>query len=295
MTEPAEFLDRPVNIERADADIYVEQVGRADAPAVYYLHGGPGYNSFSFRDLAGDELDEFQLLYADQRGAGRSYSSSPFDLDVLADDVRAVLDALEIPTATFLAHGFGAQVAVRAAGRAPARVERLVLVNPWLSMPMLARDLQRHAALEAGHPDEALPPEGALADAETLDPEPLVDQAFGWVNAKNLFDQMEFPSPSSRLKLEHSDATALFGPAEAVEPEGVWRLDVLEELAGLRVPTVVLLGTRDQTAYPTQAEAALERLPAALTSLLDAGHYPWVDDPETFGPLLREALRVRTP
>ncbi len=295
MKDDAPSLDRPLNIERADADLYVEQVGRADAPAVYYLHGGPGYNSFSFRDLAGDELEDFQLLYADQRGAGRSYSASPFDLDLLADDVRAVLDALEIGSASLLAHGFGAQVAVRAASRTPERFERLVMVNPWLSMPMLARDLQRRAAHEAGHPDEALPPESALADPETLDPDLLVDQAFGWMNAKSLFDQMQFPSPSSRLKLEHSDATALFGPHEAPEPEGVWHLDALEELAALHLPTVVLLGTRDATAYPGQAEAALERLPRALTSLLDAGHYPWVDDSETFGPLLREALRVRTP
>jgi proline iminopeptidase len=262
---------------------------------VYYLHGGPGYNSFSFRDLAGDDLEDFQLLYADQRGAGRSYSTSRFDLDLLADDVRAVLDALEIGKASLLAHGFGALVAVRAAHRTPERFERLVMVNPWLSMPMLARDLQRHAAHEAGHPDEALPPESALAEPETLDPEMLVDQAFGWVNAKILFDGMQFPSPSSRLRLEHSDATALFGPHEAPEPEGVWRLDVLDELAALRLPIVVLLGTRDGTAYPGQAEAALERLPSALTSLVEAGHYPWADDPETFGPLLRQALRVRTP
>lgn len=295
MSTPEAPFDRPLNIERRDADLYVEQVGPVDAPVVYYLHGGPGYNSFSFRDLAGDDLGEFQMLYADQRGGGRSYSARTFDLDVLADDVHAVLDALEAPSASLLAHGFGAAVAVRAALRAPERFERLVLVNPWLSMPLLARDLQRAAAREAGHLDEALPPEAALAEPETLDPEALVDQAFGWLSAKALFDTMQFPDPSSRLRLEHSDTTALFGPAEADEPEGVWRLDLLDELAGLRLPTVVLVGTHDLTCYPSQAEAVLERLPDALTSLLDAGHYPWIDDPDTFAPLLVEALRVRTP
>ncbi|MEJ2357895.1 MAG: alpha/beta hydrolase [Deinococcales bacterium] len=294
MSEAVRYLDRPLNIERTDADLYVEQVGPADAPLVYYLHGGPGYNSFSFRDLVGDALEDFQLLYADQRGSGRSYSASPFDLDLLADDVRAVLDALEAPKATLLAHGFGAQVAVRAATRTPQHFERLVMVNPWLSMPLLARDLQRRAAQEVGHLDDALPPESALADPETLDPDLLVDQAFGWVNAKTLFDRMQFPDPSSRLRLEHADATALFGPQEAPEPAGVWRLDVLTELAVLRLPTVVLIGTQDATAYPAQAEAALERLPHALTSLLEAGHYPWIDDPETFLPLLRQALQVRS-
>lgn len=286
------FLDRPLNIERADADLYVEQVGPAGAAAVYYLHGGPGYSSFSFRDLIGDELEDLQVLYADQRGSGRSYSASPFDLDLLADDVRAVLDALDIPRASLLTHGFGAQVGVRAARLWPARFERLVMVSPWLSMPMLARDLQRAAARSSGHDDEGLPPEAALADAASLDPDALVDQAFAWLSAKALFDSMQFPDPSSRLRLEHSDATALFGPQEGPELEGVWGLDALAELDALTVPTVLLVGTRDATVYPGQAEAALERLPHALVSLLDAGHYPWIDDPDTFLPLLREALRV---
>lgn len=292
VSEPT-FLDRPLHIERADADLYVEQVGPEGAPVVYYLHGGPGYNAFSFRDLMGDELEAFQLLYADQRGGGRSYSAAPPEPALLADDVRAVLDALGVPRASLLAHGFGAQVAVRAARALPQRVERLVLVNPWLSMPLLARDLQRRAALASGHADEALPPEGALADPETLDPEALVDQAFAWLNAKSLFDALQFPDPAARLRLEHSDATALFGPAEADEPRDAWRLDVLPELAHLGVPTVVLAGTQDGTAYPSQIEAALQRLPGALVSLLEAGHYPWIDDPDAFPPLLREALRAR--
>ncbi len=293
MSAPAPRIDRPLHIERTDADLYVEQVGPADGAVVYYLHGGPGYNALSFRDLMGDELEDFQLLYADQRGGGRSYSAGAVDLEHLADDVRAVLDALELPRATLLAHGFGALIAVRAARAAPQRVERLVLVNPWLSMPLLARDLQRHAAQLSGRGEEALPPESALAEADTLDPEPLVDEAFGRINAKSLFDAMQFPDPSSRLRLEHSDATALFGPSEGDEPLDAWRLDALPQLAGLSLPVVVLACTRDATTYPAQVEAALERLPGALVSLVDAGHYPWIDDPDTFAPLLREALRAR--
>ena len=289
---PDARLDRPLNIERTDADLYVEQVGAVGAPVVVYLHGGPGYNSFSFRDLMGDDLEDFHLLYADQRGAGRSYNATPYGLDRLADDVRAILSALELPHATLLAHGWGALIAVRTALLHPELVDRLVLVNPWFSMPLLARDLQRQAAQIAGRPDEGLPPEGALADPEVLEPGALVDQAFGWVSAKALFDHMQFPDPSSRLRLEHSDASALFGPQEAGDPEDVWQLDVLGELPSLARPAILVVGTRDATAYPSQAEAALARLPGALVSLLETGHYPWIDDAEAFVPLLREALRA---
>lgn len=284
------FIDTPHYLQRRDADLYVEQVGPEDAPVVYYLHSGPGYNSYSFRDLLGDDLEGYRMIYADQRGGGRSYTETGFGLGELATDVAAVLDALEVERAALLAHGFGALVAVRAAVLNPELVERLVLVNPWLSMPLLARTLQRHAAVLSGRPEEALPPEAALEEGASPPPEESVDQAFAWVAAKQLFDRLEFPDPSARLRLEHSDSEALFGPNESGWPIDPWRFDVLEELAGVEAPAVLLAGRDDRTAFPDQVEAGLERLPGALFSLLPGGHYPWLDDPATFLDLLRQAL-----
>ena len=285
----SEWRDDIFNVARSDADLYVERAGPDGAPVVYYLHGGPGYNSHSFRDLAGDDLERFQVIYADQRGGGRSYGSGSADLSVLASDVTAVLGALEVAGATLLAHGFGALVAVQTALESPELVSGLVLVNPWLSMPLLARDLNRAAVRLASGEGDAPDDEGA-DEGYAGEPQQLVDEAFSLVNPKALFDHLEFPSPSSRLRLEHSDAATLLGPAEEDEPVGVWLLDLLPKLSELTQPVVVLVGQRDGTAYPSQAEAVLSRLPDALVSLLDTGHYPWIDDPEAFTPLLHQAL-----
>ena len=292
----AHWLDEAYHVERPGADLYVEQAGPPQAPAVYYLHGGPGYHAHSFRELVGDDLEAYRLIYADQRGGGRSYADRPFDLDVLADDVAAVLQALARESGTFeggvtlLGHGFGSAVAVRAALRRADLVARLVLVNPWFSMPMLARTLQRSAALHSDQADAALPPEAALADPSALDPDELVDDAFGWVSAKQLFDRLQFPHPAARMRLEHADATVLLGPSETAELERPWHVDVLAELGGLGCAVVVLVGTHDGTAFPDQVEAGLARLPQAMSGLLDVGHYPWLDDPHAFLELLRDAL-----
>jgi proline iminopeptidase len=211
-------------------------------------------------------------------------------LDDLADDVATLLSALRLERATLLAHGFGAQVAVRAARRHPDLVDGLVLVNPWFSMPLLARTLQRRAAHLAGAPEDALPSEAALADADGLDPDDIADRAFGMVDPKTLFDTLEFPSPASRMRLEHADAVAQYGPQSADAPDGMWRVEVLSELDDALPRTVALFGTRDGTSFPDQAEAGLARLPQATTGLLEAGHYPWIDDPDAFLPLLLQAL-----
>lgn len=285
------FLDTPYHIERENADLYVEQVGPEDAPVVFYLHGGPGYNSFSFRDIIGEDLETYRMIYADQRGAGRSYADVDFGLDELTEDVITVLDALAVPRVTLLAHGFGALIGARTAVRHPDRVERLLFVNPWFSMPLLARSVQREAAVASGQADIALPPEQALADPETIDAEGTVDQAFEWVAAKQLFDRMQFPDPSVRLRLEHSDSEALFGPHASAMPTSPWRMEVLAELAGIRTATVLMAGRDDRTSYPEQAGAGLERMEHALFSLLPAGHYPWIDAPEDFLSVLAEGMR----
>ncbi|ADI15446.1 alpha/beta fold hydrolase [Truepera radiovictrix] len=296
------FLDEVYRLEVPGAELYVEQVGPHDASAVLYLHGGPGYNSYSFRELMGDELGRYRMLYADQRGAGRSRTlpgadpGSSFDVATLAGDALHVLDALGVARATLLAHGFGATVAAAAFARAPERVERLVWVNPWVDMPALAGTLQQLAAELDPAPHHPL--EGGAGDPQDdLLPAERVEAAARAVGGKRLFDALLFCKPSSRLKLEHLDAEGFSelasGGASEAAPSRLW--EVRAELAPLRRaprPTVVLVGRDDRSCYPAQAERVLEGLPHALFSLLEAAHYPWLDDPETFTALLHEALSL---
>jgi proline iminopeptidase len=282
-----------------EVELYVERVGPPGARTLYYLHGGPGYNSYSFRELVGDDLTDYDVIYADQRGGGRSYGAATVSVTTLAEDVLAVLDELNVRSATLLAHGFGATIAVRTASLWPERVDRVVLVNPWLSMPLLAQAMNdearelaggglrspRDAEDDGGGPDEPAQP--------TSDPLALVNEAFATVNPKVLFDAMEFPTASGRLRLEHVDAVALTGDLADEVPAGVWSIDELASLDRLEsagVPLVLVSGSNDLTSYPVQAEQALLRSPNALFSLLDAGHYPWIDDPDTFAEVLRAAL-----
>ncbi|MEM7735232.1 MAG: alpha/beta hydrolase [Deinococcota bacterium] len=298
------YQDDAYRIPVDGAELYVEQVGPRDAPVIYYLHGGPGYNSYSFRDLMDDDLQDYQLIYADQRGAGRSRAeklASSLDVTVLADDVAAIAEALELPSLTLLAHGFGAQIAVETALQHPELVTRLILVNPWVDMPLLARVMQRHAAFMSGNTEEALPAEDILES----DPDPalIVEQAVMWVGGKELLDTLQFPKPSSRLRLEHSDSEALvtmeaLGQFYIADDDDslvdipLWSLSKQDALSSIRLPVVVLLSQDDKTAYPEQGEVVLQALPNALVSVLEGGHYPWLDDPDTFLTLITEIMQA---
>ena len=242
----------------------------------------------------GEELESYQMIYADQRGGGRSYTENDFTVDNLVNDVKVVLDSLEIERAALIAHGIGAQIGARAALDSPERFTQLILINPWLSMPLLSRTLQRHAAKLSGHLEEALPNEEILSNTAVHDPIEATNQAFQWVNPKKLFDALEFPNPASRLQLEHSDSTALLGPQTQAELHGTWQLDALEILKAISTPTFFLGSRNDQTIYPDQLEAGLQQMPNSLMSLIEGGHYPWLDDDESFVKLLQEILSLST-
>jgi pimeloyl-ACP methyl ester carboxylesterase len=55
----------------------------------------------------------------------------------------------------------------------------------------------------------------------------------------------------------------------------------------LRMPALVLWGDRDPWLDPALAEAYAARLPQATLERLDAGHWPWLERPETIERVAR--------
>ncbi len=77
------------------------------------------------------------VVAVDHRGrAGSASTPGPFGLASHADDLVAVLDHIGSTSASLLGHSMGAFVAALTAERHPGRVERLVLVDGGLPLPV---------------------------------------------------------------------------------------------------------------------------------------------------------------
>ena len=108
--------------------------GPADAPAALLLHDLDG-DRRTWHALAADMGGDFRIVAADLRGFGESGQpevGSPALRDY-ADDLVALLDALEVERCAVIGAGFGAEVALELATADPERVEMLVLsgASPW--------------------------------------------------------------------------------------------------------------------------------------------------------------------
>ena len=114
-----------------------------ERPTVVLLHGGPGMDHSLFKSTASPDLSDIaQVVYYDHRGNGRSDPGERGDwvLDVWADDVVRLCDALGITEPVVIGQSFGGFVAQRYLARHPAHPGRVVLgcTSPRLDVDIIA-------------------------------------------------------------------------------------------------------------------------------------------------------------
>ncbi len=262
-------------------ELYFEDTGPRDAPAIIYLHGGPGYNSYAFQDIVGEHLSRYRVVYLDQRGCGRSGALpvndlSVYTVDAMVDDLEAVRDFLGLERFTPLGHGFGAVIGLEYARRFPQRTAMVIAVNPWVHFPELSRTLLEEAARLTDTPLTNVP-----ADSESR-----VEKAFSMLNSRDLLTALHFPNPQSRLRLEFSDSeSGLLAGGEVQEGlvlNGLWDLEYPMYFAAITRPVAVIAGTSDATSYPGQTDWLVDLASADIAEIDGAGHYPWLDDLDGF-------------
>jgi pimeloyl-ACP methyl ester carboxylesterase len=107
-------------------------------------------SSMSWRPVVRHLDEDWTLLAPDLRGRGRSAElGGPYGLARHADDLISVADHHGVGRAVLAGQSLGAFVAVLAAARRPDLVERLVLVDGGLPLPIAVEGADPDAILEA--------------------------------------------------------------------------------------------------------------------------------------------------
>ncbi len=175
------------------------------------------------------------------------------------------------PRFALLGHSMGARVAIEMWRRAPARIDRLALVNTGTHLPRPGEPEKRHALLDLGRANGM----AALVDA--------------WMPPMFAPEHRDDPAVTEPLRTmcidQGVDAYAAQIAALLDRPE----IDSL--LPGIDVPTLVATGGHDGWAPPDQHVAIAARIPGArLRILAGAGHMLPAETPEAFNQAIRDWL-----
>lgn len=118
-----------------DIDTYYER--RGTGPAVVFVHGMILSTTMWERQTAALG-DEFTVVAYDVRGHGRTGGSavSPYSIELFADDLNALLEALDIDRAVVCGLSMGGAVAQAFAAAHPEKIAGLVLADTFPSGPL---------------------------------------------------------------------------------------------------------------------------------------------------------------
>lgn len=265
------FAEQVISTVRLSTGVtlsYLEQGDPAGEPVIM-LHGFTN-SSLSFSRVLPLFSPDYHIFALDMRGHGHSSkSASSFEMSDYVADVIAFMDAKGIKKATLTGHSLGSMVAQLATIQYPERVSRLVLVG---SMTRVTNDGVKDLNKAVQTLEDPVDPEFAR----------------------------EFQSGKlfRNLPADFLDAVV----AESLKvPARVWReafasfvqQDTTEEVAKIRVPTLIIWGDHDPNFSYRDQETLRDRIPNSRLLIYKlTGHSPHWEQPELFVADLEQFLQL---
>jgi len=262
-----------MRVELADGvGLHVEELG--EGPPLIVLHGGPGLDHTTFRPYLDPLSEDVRLLYMDERGQGRSERVDPatLSLEVFAQDVDRLAEALGLDTFALLGHSFGAIVATFHAIEL-GTADRYVISGGGDSSAALEADIEASLA--------ALGDEGQ-AILESWEREQTVETDDDFAELMRAQWPFHFAGPVP----EGYGEDTVFSPdvLRHFASAGYGAFDYVPDLRRIDRPVLVIVGEHDRTTTPRAARVLAEGIADSELAVLErAGHMSFAEAP---GPYL---------
>ena len=243
-------------------------------PPLYAVHGGPATDHRCFGDYLARISQYRELFLLDQRGCGQSEDAPPesYTVERLSGDIEDIRNALGHDTIELLAYSFGGVIGVDYARRWPERVRALVFVEASVSGwygPLIAPrgwPLWFRAMVFPGNRDDST----EFHLKHEVANQAKKEDVRNLLATKGRFDKNRI-GPLSSAGMRRT------------------RLETLVK----RVATFGIYGKQDRRFLGDATY--LKRIGATVVFIEDAGHFPFVEQPEAFHRALRQFLGSQIP
>lgn len=280
--------------------IFVDDRGDPAAPALLYVHGGPGQGCYDFMKAQGDLLARrLRIIGVDQRGTLRSEplpAAPPLTADLLVTDFEALRRRLRIESWAVLGHSAGAGYVLRYVTGHPGTVRAAIFDCPCWDADMTDRNRLPAVARRL----EAL---GQIADAERC--RELAAKSARLAFGDDVKGAMQALGAQYMEQFFHDPGGAA-DFADLLEGSGFtqeqwqrgnshWPLlaamyePVLSLLPRVRRPALLLRGTDDLVAAPGMLAAFGSSVPGGTIREFErSGHFAYLEEPGAYAQVVTE-------
>ncbi|CCH00165.1 putative aminopeptidase ybaC [Fibrella aestuarina BUZ 2] len=288
-------------------------------PVLLWLHGGPGNLSMPLYMHYNAPLeDHFTVVYWDQRGSGKSYSSripaETMTLDQFVADTHALTAWLKQrfnqPKIVLVGHSWGGLLGMHVIAKHPDDYQAFMAVSPISNGPVSeqlsyefalsnAQQKQDGSALatlqQIGPPENGLYKDGLDALKKQRD---LVQKYGGVVHT-----HLRMPGSQIYLRSKEYSLLSLL-KANKIQQlsypmvETLWpALDLKQQIPAVNVPVYFCLGRYDNNCPSTLVADYVASVQAPHKELIwfeESAHLPCWEEPQKFNALVKEKLATAT-
>ncbi|HML22962.1 MAG TPA: alpha/beta fold hydrolase [Aggregatilinea sp.] len=253
-------------------ELYYELHG--SSPEILILNNGVIANTKSWAAQVAALAPHMRVLVYDMRGQGQSQKWKPGDPDYTweqhADDLAALMDALDIPAAHIGGISYGGELTQVFALRYPDRCQKLIIADAVSHVePMLEGIVDSWARV------------AAFGDHETF-----YRSTWYW-NYSEPFFAVRYEFLLSRIDA----ARGLDLPSVVQLCRCFLTMNTTPRLPEITQPTCVIVGEKDILKPPHYSETIAECIPNAELHVINgAGHASFLEQPEAFNQILLDFL-----
>lgn len=251
-------------------DLHYEVRGTGE-PIVLIHSGGTDLREWQF--VESRLTQHYRVIAVDMRGTGQS--PPPLQPANYIEDVRDLLDHLNLDRATLVGHSIGGQVAIDFALTAPERVSNLILLGSGLTGYQYSLDFQQWM-------NDAL---AAAPDVTEMVKRSLSSPIY----------QVVMSSPRRDLMIELMTQNT-YRWLEWQSFEAVWaQPPAIERLSELKAKTLCIIGTEDHSDLFCIAELLQQVPDIHFAKIEGADHMPTLTHPDEFVRLVTHFLSESHP
>lgn len=243
---------------------------RENARDLVLLHGFTGH-ARSWDAFAEAMTDRYRILALDQRGHGETGWAPPehYQTSDMADDLVAFVKALDIKRFSLLGLSMGGMVAMEYAGRRPAELSRLVIVD--IGPEIVSSGAERiRTGVRAD--DTFASRDAAFAAARKANPRPPI------AHHRHRVDYSLMRTEDGRWTWRYDRALRSPTTLRVRNPDAAWT-----SCAKIAAPTQIIRGDLSDILSPETATRMVETIPGArLDTVKDSGHSIPLDAPDGF-------------
>ena len=246
------------------------------------MHGGLGIDHNAYSPGLDSLSAATRLVYYDHRCHGCSGRPpvSTLTLPQLADDANDLREHLAVPRIGVLGHSFGGFIACEFAVRHPERLAFLVIVcsSPAFDYGNeLAQNLEHRLTPEMRKVLELPPPETSLE----------------WARRNRVLLPLYFHRWEAQFESALADRVEHRYDAAVAAGQSLTGWDRWKDLPSIKAPTLIVVGRHDPVPHLPRAQRASRLIPdATLLVMENSGHYPWLEEPDSFNSQVTAWLRA---